>query len=105
MTDEGNVEAADRLEIHEPVDEVPGVPSSRRGSKWDAAIAQAALSPGKWVPVTKPRTFTATTAAWLRDRCEELVIETRSDKVYLKWDPDAARELRIGASGEREAET
>jgi hypothetical protein len=86
------------LEIHEPVDEVPGVPSQRRGSKWDLVIDRAAETPGKWVPVTKPRTFTATTANWLRERCEELVVEVRTDKVYLKWDADAARELRIGAA-------
>lgn len=103
MTDESSAEAADGLEVHEPIDEVPGVSSSRRGSKWDVAIDQAAANPGKWIPVTKPRTFTATTATWLRDRCEELVIETRSDKVYLKWDPDVARELRIGATTDREA--
>lgn len=88
------------LEIHELVDDVPGSPMSRRGSKWDAVIKQAAENPDRWVPVTKPRTFTATTTAWLRDRCEELLIEVRADKVYLKWDPDAARELRIEAAAE-----
>jgi hypothetical protein len=99
-------QAADGLEIHDPVDDVPGAPASRRGSKWDAVIAQAETNPGRWVPVTKPRTFTASTATWLRERREELVVEVRSDKVYLKWDPDAARELRIEAAakaGRREA--
>jgi hypothetical protein len=89
------------LEIHDPVDEVPGAPSSRRGSKWDAVIDQAAENPGKWIPVTKPRTFTATTANWLRERCEELLVEVRTDKVYLNWDPGTARELRIASTSEQ----
>jgi hypothetical protein len=93
-------EPISELEIHEPVDEVPGAPSQRRGSKWDAAIDRAAATPGKWVPVTKPRTFTATTATWLRERCEELVVEVRTDKVYLNWDPDKAREQRIATTSE-----
>lgn len=91
-------ESAEGLEIHEPVDEVPGVPSRRRGSKWDAAIDQAAENPGRWIPVTKPPTFTTTTATWLRERTEELVVEVRADRVFLRWDPDTARELRIGAA-------
>jgi hypothetical protein len=98
-------EPSSELEIHEPVDDVPDVAASRRSSKWDAAIAQAALNPGRWVPVTKPKTFTTTTATWLRERTEELVIEVRADKVYLKWDPDAARELRIAGEKTKRAET
>jgi len=82
-------EAAE-LEIHEPVDEVPGSPNPRRGSKWDAVIERA-VETGKWVPVTKPRGFTSSTAKWLRDRTEGLVVEVRADKVYLKWDPAAAK--------------
>lgn len=81
-------EAAE-LEIHDPVDEVPAAPSSRRTSKWDAVINRA-VETGKWVPVTKPRTFSSTTAQWLRDRSEGLIVEVRADKVYLKWDPDVA---------------
>lgn len=79
---------AAELEIHEPVDEIPDSPTQRRISKWDPVIKQA-VDTGKWVPVTKPRTFTSTTAQWLRDRTEGLTVEVRADKVYLKWDPDA----------------
>lgn len=97
MTEEGT---NPELEMHDLVDEVPGAPNPRRGSKWDTVIDAAAENPGRWVPVTKPRTFTATTATWLRERCEGLVVEVRSDKVYLKWDPDEARELRITSATE-----
>jgi hypothetical protein len=94
MTDETE------LEILAPVDEVPGAPRSRRGSKWDAVI-QAAIDragqPEPWVPVKRPDTFSSTTAKWLRGRTEGLVVEVRADKVYFKWDPEEAARLQAKA--------
>jgi hypothetical protein len=83
VTDEGS-----DLEIHEPVDEVPGPAKQRRQSKWDVVVDRAVEHRGRWVPVTKPRTFTTTTATWLQSRTKGLQVETRAEKVYLKWDPE-----------------
>jgi hypothetical protein len=86
-------ERSAQLEIHDLVDEVPGPAGPRRGSKWDVVIEQAVDHPGRWVPVTRPATFTTTTATWLRERVEGLEVEPRADKVYLRWDPERAADV------------
>ena len=87
------------LEVYDAVDEIPEdqKPVKTRGSKWDGVIQQAIAIAGSdrpWLPVARPKAFAGAQVKWLRKRNPGILVELGTDRVFLKWDPARAAELR-----------
>lgn len=89
------------LEIHDPVDDLPPRSKSPRASRWDTVIEAAHKADGRWIPVTKPAGFSKSI---LTDRSDDIVVETRGDKIFVKYDPDDAQQRRETAASKAEAD-
>lgn len=98
-TKEGTVAARTQsLEIHDTVDDVPEKRGRRQSSRWDPVIDKAVAEAGKWVPVTRPPSFSNQNVNWLKERKPGLEVEVRAELVYLSYQPN-------GAAPAAEAET
>lgn len=90
-TKEGTVAArTESLEIHDTVDAVPEKRGRRQSSRWDPVIDRAVAEAGKWVPVTRPPSFSKQNVKWLQDRMAGLEVEVRSDLIYLRYQPNGS---------------